>query len=253
MKPLCAGLCLLLVALPAAAETLSGRLEWVSPLTLSTPRSGVVREVLVGAGDRVAAGQVLARLETQGPGAHLVAAQATLKAARAAREEAARERDRTQELYDRTLLSDHDLQLAEIALVEAEATLRKAQAALADAQLQVEYSELRAPYPALVLQVQVQPGQTVVNRVYVTPMITLTGADSLAVRAPASVAQAAQVSAGQTLRVRVGDSELQGVVSDPGLLADPDSDRQQHVIEVRFPLPQGSGWRAGQPAEVLLP
>ena len=129
MKRRLATVCLLLAALPAGAESLAGRLDWVAPLELSTPRSGLVREVLVASGDRVAGGAPLARLEMRDARAHLAAAQAALNATRAAMEEAARERDRTQELYDRTLLSDHDLQLAQIALIEAEADYRAAQAA----------------------------------------------------------------------------------------------------------------------------
>jgi RND family efflux transporter MFP subunit len=253
MTRLLASSCLLLAALPAGAESLSGRVDWVAPLELSTPLSGVVSEVLVASGDRVAAGEVLARLEMRDARAHLEAAQAALSAARAAMEEAARERDRTQELYDRTLLSDHDLQVAQIALIEAEAAYRKAQAAQTDAQLEVEHSELRAPYPALVLEVKVQPGQTVVNRVFVTPMLRITRSDSLAVRAPASPQQAARLAIGERLKVRVGGLELGGVVVDPGLIPDPDSDSLQYGIEVRLDHPQGGAWRAGQRAEIVLP
>ncbi len=253
MKRLLASSCLLLAALPAGAENLSGRLQWVAPLELSTPRSGVVREVLVASGDRVAAGQELVRLEMRDARAHLAAAQAALVATRAVLEEAARERDRTQELYDRTLLSDHDLQVAQIALIEAEAAHRKALAAQADAQLEVEYSEIRAPYPALVLAVEVQPGQTVVNRVFVTPMISITRSDRLAVRALASPQQAARLAVGQSLKVRVGGTELSGVVVDPGLVIDPDSDDLQYRVEVHVDRPQGGDWRAGLPAEIVLP
>lgn len=253
MKLRLASACLLLAALPVGAESLSGRVDWVAPLELSTPRSGLVTEVLVASGDRVAAGAVLARLEMRAVRAHLAAAQAALTGTRAAMEEAARERDRTQELYDRTLLSDHDLQVAQIALIEAEAVHRKAQAAQADAQLEVEYRELRAPYPALVLEVMVQPGQTVVNRVSATPMIRITQSDRLAIRAPASPQQAARLAGGQSLKVRVGGTQLDGVVVDPGLLPDPDSDSLQYPVEVRFDRPQGGDWRAGQAAEILLP
>ena len=253
MKRRLAGACLLLAALPAGAESLAGRLDWVAPLELSTPRSGLVREVLVASGDRVAGGAPLARLDMRDARAHLAAAQAALSGARAAMEEAARERDRTQELYDRTLLSDHDLQLAQIALIEAEADYRTAQAAQVDAELQVEYSELRAPYPALVLAVEVQPGQTVVNRVFVTPMIRITRSDRLAIRALASPQQAARLASGQSVKVRVGGTQLDAVVVDPGLISEPDSAKLQYRVEVRFEPPQGSDWRAGQPAEIVLP
>lgn len=253
MKRRLATVCLLLAALPVGAESLAGRLDWVAPLELSTPRSGLVREVLVASGDRVAGGAPLARLEMRDARAYLAAAQAALNATRAAMEEAARERDRTQELYDRTLLSDHDLQLAQIALIEAEADYRAAQAAQVDAQLQVEYSELRAPYPALVLGVEVQPGQTVVNRVFVTPMVSITRSDRLAIRALAAPQQAARLASGQSVKVRVDGTQLDAVVVDPGLILDPDSADLQYRVEVRFDRPHGGEWRAGQPAEIVLP
>ena len=253
MKRRLATACLLLAALPVGAESLAGRLDWVAPLELSTPRSGLVREVLVASGDRVAGGAPLARLEMRDARAHLAAAQAALNATRAAMEEAARERDRTQEIYDRTLLSDHDLQLAQIALIEAEADYRAAQAAQVDAQLQVEYSELRAPYPALVLGVEVQPGQTVVNRVFVTPMVSITRSDRLAIRALAAPQQAARLASGQSVKVWVGGTQLDAVVVDPGLILDPDSADLQYRVEVRFDRPHGGEWRAGQPAEIFLP
>ncbi len=253
MKRLPGSLALWLVALLVAAETLSGTLQWVSPLEISTPRSGMVTEVLVARGERVAAGAALARLEMRGVRAQLAAAQAALSHARAAMEEASRERERTQERYDRTLLSDHDLQVAQIALVEAEAGYREVQAGPAEAQLEAEYSELRAPYPALVLDVAVQPGQTVANRAMVAPMVTVTRSDRLAVRVPASAQPAAGLSPGQALKVRVAGRELDGVVVNPGLLPDPDGDTPRYPVEVHFAPPQGSDWRAGLAAEILLP
>ena len=87
MKRRLATACLLLAALPVGAESLAGRLDWVAPLELSTPRSGLVREVLVASGDRVAGGAPLARLEMRDARAHLAAAQAALNATRAAVQE----------------------------------------------------------------------------------------------------------------------------------------------------------------------
>jgi RND family efflux transporter MFP subunit len=249
-----AALVLLSAAQSVAAESLAGRLQWVAPLGLATPRSGMVSEVLVSPGDRVAGGALLARLEMRGVRARLAAAQAALDEARAAMEEAERERDRTRELYDRTLLSDHDLQMAQIALIGAEAAYRRSHAALAEAQLAVEYSELRAPYPALVLGVDVQPGQTVVNRLVVTPMITLTRSDRLAVTALASTEQAGRLVRGQSLRVRVAGRELDAVLVDAGLAAEADAEAGQYRVELGLVWPEDAEtWRAGQAAEVVLP
>ena len=115
----------------------------------------------------------------------------------------------------------------------------------------MEYSELRAPYPALVLGVEVQPGQTVVNRVFVTPMVSITRSDRLAIRALAAPQQAARLASGQSVKVRVGGTQLDAVVVDPGLILDPDSADLQYRVEVRFDRPHGGEWRAGQPAEIV--
>ena len=65
--------------------------------------------------------------------------------------------------------------------------------------------------------------------------------------------QVARLTSGQSLKVRVGDTRLDGVVVDPGLVPDPDSDTLQYLVEVHFDRPQGGAWRADQAAEILLP
>jgi len=54
--------------------------------------------------------------------------------------------------------------------------------------------------------------------------------------------------------VRVGGRDLEGVVTEPGLRPDPDADTLHYQLEVRVPWPaDASAWRAGQPAEIVLP
>jgi RND family efflux transporter MFP subunit len=244
---------LFLFPLIVFAEHLYGTLALASPLELSTPRSGMVREVLVSAGQHVERGAVLVRLEQRNARSHLTAADLSVAAARAAMEEADRELERTQELYDRTLLADHDLQLAKIALIDAKAHYQKALVDQVDAQLAVEYSELRAPFPALILATRVQVGQTVVNRVYATPMVFLARSDILRVTADATPEQIASLKQGQALKVRVDEREVSGSLVQIGLLPDQDSEPPLYPLEVEISWPPTSNWRAGQAAEIVLP
>ena len=244
---------LLLVAPASLAQNLAARLQWASPLELSSPESGVVREVLVTAGDRVAPGAPLVRLDSRDRRAAVGAAEAGVAWSREALAEAARERQRTRELYDRTLLSDHDLQIAQIAWLNADAEYRRALAHLAERQLALEYAELSAPYPALVLRVLVATGQTVVNRIQATPMLLLARSDRMRATADLNPDQVAGLRAGQTLQVEIDGVTLDAVLVDPGLVPSDRDGARQYAIEVEFDWPGQRDWRAGQPAQILLP
>ena len=98
MKRLLAAVALLAAAPLVMAQSLEARLQWASPVELSSPESGVVREVLVAPGDRVEQGAVLLRLERRDRLAAQRAAEARVAYSREALAEAGRERDRTQEL-----------------------------------------------------------------------------------------------------------------------------------------------------------
>ena len=163
----------------------------------------MVREVLVTAGDRVAQGAPLVRLDSRDRQAAVRAAEAQVAWSREALAEAGRERQRTQELYDRTLLSDHDLQIARIAWLNAEAEHRRALARLAERQLALEYAQLSAPWPALVLRVLVAGGQTVVNRIQATPMLLLARSDRMRAAADVNPDQVEGLRQGQTLQVEM--------------------------------------------------
>jgi hypothetical protein len=84
-------------------------------------------------------------------------------------------------------------------------------------------------------------------------MVTLVRSDRLRARARASLAQIGKLSAGQALAVRVDGVDLNGTLVEPGLVAPGHGDPDGYEIEVQFAPPADRDWRAGQPAEVLLP
>lgn len=133
---------------------------------------GVVRQVLVEAGDAVKQGQLLATLETTPSQAQLSAITADIQRLQANAEEARRKRDRMVAARERHAASEAEW-------TAAQTELRMAEAALANAQAQREgtawtraQSELRAPFNGVVGSRQLEVGQNVGSG---TPVIAIDG------------------------------------------------------------------------------
>jgi RND family efflux transporter MFP subunit len=140
-------------------------------LMLSVPGSGRVAEVAVSAGQEVRAGALLIQLDARAANALLVQRQAERDALREEQAEVQRELDRAEELFERTVLSVTDLQLARSAFAKVDAQYRAAEAAALRAEAELEDLRINAPGDGVVKSVLVAPGQVVVNRCQVTPML----------------------------------------------------------------------------------
>jgi membrane fusion protein, multidrug efflux system len=251
-KGLCATLAMLFAA-PLGAAELEALLEWGQRIELGTPVSGVIGEVPVQVGQRVAAGELLLALDPRLFKARLEQAQAAAVEAEQLRLEAEREWQRARELYDRTVLSDRERSLAEIDAARAAAAWRKAQAELAQAQLELEYSQLRAPFTGMVVALQGQPGQTVVSALRSEPLVVLAGQGEMLARALVNSEQAQQLKPGDEVPVKVRSQTLPGKVRHLGL--EPESPNGLGILyhlDVAFSPPQGWTLRRGEPATLLL-
>jgi RND family efflux transporter MFP subunit len=140
-------------------------------LMLSVPGSGRVAEVAVNPGQEVRAGALLIQLDARAANALLAQRQAARDALREEQAEAQRELDRAEELFERTVLSVTDLQLARSAFAKVDAQYRAAEAAALRAEAELEDLRIHAPADGVVKSVLVAPGQVVVNRCQVTPML----------------------------------------------------------------------------------
>lgn len=163
---------LMLVALLVAGLSATAA-EGERQITLSTPVSGVIRAIHVSAGNRVRSGEPLIEFDDRTFRARVSRARAQLNKLRVMRDEARREHQRTLELYNRRVISKHDLQLSEIAAAGAEADYISARSELTEAEVALEYATVRAPADGEVVEVLVNPGETIVNRQQVTPMLIL--------------------------------------------------------------------------------
>ncbi|MCX7631397.1 MAG: efflux RND transporter periplasmic adaptor subunit [Geminicoccaceae bacterium] len=206
------------VAAPANKGTLTvivtatGTVQPKRVVEVSSELSGIVREVLVDFNSPVRKGQVLARLDTARLEARLASARARLQAARAKVIEAratlaerSRDLERKRELVARRVAPPSELDLAEAAHERAQAALSSAEAdvAVAEAELRLaevdlEKASITAPIDGLVLQRQVDPGQTVAATLQAPRLFTI--AEDLAqmeVQVDVDEADVGQVRPGQ--------------------------------------------------------
>jgi HlyD family secretion protein len=167
--------------------TAAGTLEPVNQVEVGTEVSGTVESVALDYNDRVAAGGVLARLDTDQLDARLRQSQAALALANARVLEAqatvtetSNRLRRTSDLIARKLSSPEDLDTASAAFARAEAALAVAQAQVDQAQAQVdsdrravEKAVIRSPIEGIVLERKVEPGQTVAASLQTPVLFTL--------------------------------------------------------------------------------
>lgn len=155
------------VALPAARGVTR---PWRS-VTLAAPRDAILEAVLAREGERVSAGDIVARLDARVARATARAAQADadrtaeIRLAGAELEQVRFRYDRVQQLADRLGTNPTEIENARLAVTQAEARLASAKenAAHAAFALEVERARLdehviRAPFSGIVTRVHLDPG-----------------------------------------------------------------------------------------------
>ncbi len=220
--------------------------QWAGRVELSLPVSGVIEQVNVNAGERVAKDQVLLALDATPFTNALRAAEARATRAKIARDEAARDSKQAKELFDRTVLSTVDLENARMKHSRAEAVYQEARAALDQAAYQLKVSAVRAPYDAWVLSRQAQPGQTVSADIKPPTLLVLVSAVEYLAVLRLSPERLGNLKVGQAVEVTVADKKYPGQIRSIGL--EPGKD---HALEVAFSA--DDALRAGQAARVNLP
>jgi len=249
-----AALMLVAAAAPAYGLELTGSLQWARRVELGTPVSGVIERIPAKAGQQVEEGTGLVYLDRRGLKADLAKAEAEAERLKKSLAEAKRELDRSEQLYARTLLSDHDLELARIDYAAAEAEYASARATLVQARLDLEYSVVRAPFPAIILTVHAEKGQTVVSNLEAEPLVTVAEAGRMVATLPVSEKQFDEVVEGSDATIRLDGREFSGRVTKIGLEPLDDSGVARYPVEVVFAYDTRDGLlRAGRKVKVRLP
>lgn len=167
--------------------TATGTLEPVNQVDVGSELSGIIKTVEVDFNDRVSRGQVLARLDTDRLKSRVIEARASLESARSKVEDAkatvleTRLRfERCEKLAKRDLCSKEELDTynaAQARAKAAEASARSqvavARATLDGTETELAKAEIRSPIDGLVLDRQIEPGQTVAASLQAPVLFTL--------------------------------------------------------------------------------
>ena len=233
------------------ATDIQANLLWSQRVELSTPVSGVVQSVNVGVGDIVKKGQVLLKLDSTVYQARVAENQSEISRLNAEAEEAKRDLNRVQELYQRTVVSTADLDQAKLQLIKSQAALSEARARLRQNQKTLDDATLRAPFDAVVILREAEPGQSVAAGLQPQTLLTLARAGEMIARAHLSLQQMDKLKAGQPLTVSVSGINYTGRIKMLGM--EPVKIDGQWVYPVDVVFPSKEPLRAGTPAQLKLP
>ncbi len=251
MKPIYALPLLLMAVTSAWGGDVPAQLQWSQRVELTTNVSGVVQSVHANVGEHVKKGQVLAALDARGFQAQVAEVQAAIAGNKEEQLEAKRSLDRVEELYKRTTISTSELEVAQTRYASATAHLNEAQARLSRTQKILGDATLRAPFDALVLIRQTEPGQVVASQFQPQTLFVLARAGDMIARAKVTLAQVEKLKVGDMLNVEVNKQNYRGRVKTLGLEPIGEKGDIGYPVDVLFAVKDVL--RAGTPAVVRLP
>ena len=139
----------------------TGALSAVTTVQVGTQVSGQVAQLYVDFNDRVKKGQLLARIDPTLQQQAVLDAEAGLIRAQADLERSRTEYDRNKTLFDQKVLTATEFTTAQYNYTVAQASVKSAQVALDRARKNLSYTEIHAPIDGVVVQRNVDVGQTV--------------------------------------------------------------------------------------------
>jgi RND family efflux transporter MFP subunit len=255
----------------------TGTLEARVKTTIGPRIQERLAQVLADQGDKVKAGQLLARLDDAETQQQVAVAVAALEAARRTAERVAADVERSEAVlalarldHQRTTgllttkaASQADVDKTAESLRIAQADLKRSHAAIAEAQSQVvvaektllyrkeqlAFTEIRAPYDGLVIRRDHDPGDVLVPGASLMQIVSL---DELWISAWMDETAIPALATGQAARIRFRSEPSRtyaGTVARLGREADRET--REFLVDVRVEeLP--TNWTIGQRAEVLV-
>jgi HlyD family secretion protein len=139
----------------------TGTLSAVTTVQVGTQVSGQIAQLYVDFNDQVRKGQLLARIDPTLQLQAVTDAQATLERSQAQLEQAQREYDRNKQLYDGKVLTESEFNTTQYNLSVGKAAAKSAQVALDRARQNLAYTSIHAPIDGVVVERNVDVGQTV--------------------------------------------------------------------------------------------
>lgn len=153
--------------------SLSGSLTARRSAQLSPQVAGLVAELAVDTGDRVAAGDVLVRLDQRMAELEEARVVAVVNEARTALQEAERLRDEARRLVESRFVPDSEVQAREAGVLQAEAQLARTQSELAIARERLGQHIIRAPFAGVVSRRLTETGEWVATGAAVLELVAV--------------------------------------------------------------------------------
>jgi HlyD family secretion protein len=187
-----------------AAVSATGTLSAVTTVQVGTQVSGKIVEMSADFNDRVKKGQLVARIDPTILQQTVRDAQAGLERNHAELEQSQREYERNEGLFQRKVLTEIEFNTAKYALAVARANVKSAQVAVDRAKQNLAYTEIFAPIDGIVVERNVDVGQTVVASMS-TPQLFLIAKDLSQMQILASVDESdiGSIHDGQAVRFSV--------------------------------------------------
>lgn len=221
----------------------TGTLTPVTTVEVGTQVSGQVAELLADFNDHVTKGQLLARIDPTLLRQAVREAEASLERARADVEQKTREFERTRDLHARQGVTDSEYDAAEYALRIARSSATSAEVGLERARNNLSYTEIYSPIDGIVIQRNVDVGQTVAASLS-APLLFLIAADLTRMEILADVDESdiGVIETAQPVRFTVQayqDRTFDGTVRQVRLQSSTQENVVNYTVVVSVPNPDG--------------
>lgn len=217
-------------------ESAIGSIRAVHEAAISSRLAARVVEVKLKAGQQIAKGDVLIRLDDSDLTARIKQAQANVESAKATRANAETDFKRVQQMRESNVASKTEFDKAETALKTAEADLNRVEQAVAEAQSMLEYATVKSPIDGVIVDKKVDVGDTVMPG-----QIMATAYDPRGMQLIASVRESLvhRLTPGQMIGVQVEQlgKMCQGQVSE--IVPEAQSASRTFQVKVTGPCPPG--------------
>ncbi|MEO5799923.1 MAG: efflux RND transporter periplasmic adaptor subunit, partial [Gemmatimonadales bacterium] len=222
----------------------SGSAEPMRMAILSSRLMASVNSVDAQEGDRVAAGQLLVRLDARDLEARRAQLDAGASAADAGQREAKAHASRIRALYADSAATRAQLEQAEAALSRADAAVLSAGGMAAELAATASYAGIRAPFASVVTRRFVDPGAFASPG---APLITVEDATTLRIIVHAAADAVRGLRRGATVTAKIGDTTVTATVE--GVVPSGDN---LYTVNALVRNPSGR-FLSGSPTTIALP
>lgn len=212
----------------------SGNLRPIETIEVRSRLNGDIQSVYVQEGERVGAGQVLARFESSQQESGRRGAEADREAARSQLQTAQWAADQSAALFKAGAIAEQENRAAQQAVVAAQAAVAASEARLRTASAVSSDTRVLAPSSGIIDRRTVQPGERVSVS---TPLFTLVRNETLELAANVPSRLANLVQPGQTVRLSVDNRSVESTVARVSPTVDPVS----RSVTVYVRVPNGKG------------